>query len=111
MQRGLQGMHLPPWMVHVASVCAKIRYGYYYHQMRPIDALAGNKVPMLFIHGAEDDFILPMHSERMHQATEGYSEVHLIPGAGHAASVLTAPEDYKKIVREFFRTIHVGFYE
>ena len=111
MQRGLQGMHLPPWMVHVASVCAKIRYGYYYHQMRPIDALAGNKVPMLFIHGAEDDFILPMHSERMHQATEGYSEVHLIPGAGHAASVLTAPEDYKKIVREFFRTIHVGFDE
>ena len=111
MQRGLQGMHLPPWMVHVASVCAKVRYGYYFHEMRPVDALTGNKVPMLFIHGAEDDFILPVHSERMHQATEGYSAVHLVAGAGHAASVLTAPEEYKKAVQDFFRAVNVDFDE
>ena len=106
MQGGLRGMHLPGWLVHVASVVTKLRYGYYYHQMRPIDSLAGNRVPILFIHGEKDDFIVPEHSKRMQQATAGYSELHIIPGATHAASVLTAPEDYKRYVAEFLK--HAG---
>ena len=105
MQGGLRGMHLPAWLVHWASVCAKVRFGYYYHQMRPIDSLKDNQIPILFIHGDKDDFIIPAHSQKMQQATKGYSELHLIPGATHAASILTAPEDYKRYVREFLRKI------
>lgn len=105
MQGGLRGMHLPAWLVHWASVCAKVRFGYYYHQMRPIDSLKDNQIPILFIHGDKDDFIIPAHSQKMQQATKGYSEIHLIPGATHAASILTAPEDYKRYVREFLRKI------
>ena len=105
MQAGLRGMHLPGCLVHVASVCARIRYGYYYHQMRPIDSLKDNTIPILFIHGEKDDFILPAHSRAMQQATRGYSELRLIPGAGHAASVLTAPEEYKGYVEAFLRKI------
>ena len=105
MQGGLKGMHLPAWLVHWASVCAKLRFGYYYHQMRPIDSLADNRIPILFIHGDKDDFIIPAHSQKMQQATKGYSELHLIPGATHAASVLTAPEDYKRYVQAFLEKI------
>lgn len=107
MQRGLRGMHLPGFLVHVASVFAKLRYGYYYHQMRPVDALAGNQIPMLFIHGEKDDFILPFHSRVMQKATAGYSEIHLIPGATHAASALAAPEDYKRYLQAFLQKIHI----
>ena len=105
MQGGLRGMHLPAWLVHWASMCAKVRFGYYYHQMRPIDSLKDNQIPILFIHGDKDDFIIPAHSQKMQQATKGYSEIHLIPGATHAASILTAPEDYKRYVREFLQKI------
>lgn len=105
MQGGLKGMHIPTWMVHVASVCTKLRHGVYYHQMRPIDSLRENRIPILFIHGEKDDFILPAHSQAMHQATQGYSEVHLIPGATHAASVLTDPEGYRTIVESFLEKI------
>ena len=105
MQGGLRGMHLPAWLVHWASVCAKIRFGYSYRQMRPIDSLRDNQIPILFIHGDKDDFIIPDHSRRMQQATQGYSELHLIPGATHAASILTAPEDYKRYVQEFLTKI------
>jgi hypothetical protein len=55
----------------------------------------------LFIHGAEDNFILPENSEKMSKATKGYSELYLIPGAAHAMSVLTDPEQYKKYVVDF----------
>ena len=61
----------------------------------------------LFIHGGQDTFIAPRHSEAMQKATRGYSELHLISGAGHAESVLTAPMDYLEIVRGFFKTIQL----
>ena len=105
MAAGLRGMHLPGWLVHWASVCAKIRYGYFYHSMRPIDSLADNRIPILFVHGEEDDFILPQHSLNMQQATKGFSELFLVPGAGHAASVLTDPEGYKEHVQAFLQKV------
>lgn len=103
LENGMKSMGLPPALVRLASLCAKIRYGYSFDEMRPIDALRDNRVPVLFIHGAEDDFIPPAHSERMRAATRGYSELHLIPGAGHAASVLTAPDDYRALLEAFLR--------
>ena len=102
---GVRSAHLPEAVVPLASVCAKIRYGYSYDMMRPIDSLTENEIPILFIHGEEDSFILPEHSERMQKETKGYSELHLIPGAAHAASILTAPAEYKGIVAAFLEHI------
>lgn len=101
MEGGLRQMHLPGGLIHLSSLFAKLRYGYSYGQMRPIDSLAGNQIPILFLHGAEDDFILPAHAQAMYEADPGYRELCLIPGAGHAASVLTAPEEYRKHVSAF----------
>ncbi len=98
---GMKGMHVPAFLADIASVFAKIRYGYSFSEMRPIAALKDNEIPILFIHGAEDRFILPEHSERMKEATRGYAELHLIPGAGHAMSVLQNPEMYRQCVETF----------
>lgn len=98
---GLKQMHIPGIITELASVCAKIRFGYSYQEMRPIDSLADNEIPILFIHGAEDHFIPPEHSQRMMKDTKGYAEVHLIPGAGHAESILTDPETYQQLVSSF----------
>ena len=98
---GLKQMHIPGFVAELASVCAKIRFGYDYQEMRPIDSLTGNTIPILFIHGAEDHFILPEHSRKMMKDTQGYAEVHLIPGAGHAESMLTDPDTYRQLVSSF----------
>ena len=105
LQGGLQAMHLPGWMVHIASLCAQIRFGYSYEQMRPVDSLRDNRIPILFMHGAEDSFIPPEHSEKMKAATKGYAEVHLIAGADHAMSVLTDPDGYQETVSRFLQTV------
>ena len=107
---GMKGMHLPAFFVDIASVCAKIRFGYSYSQMRPVDSLQDNTVPILFIHGAEDSFILPEHSEKMKNATKGYAEIHLIPGAGHAESILTDSKAYRKYVADFLEGLLSGKY-
>jgi len=101
LKEGYRSAHLPTFLVDVASFTGKLRYHYSLKEMRPIDALDGNAVPILFLHGADDRFILPANSEAMAARTKGYSEVHLIPGAGHAESVLTAPEDYRAYVKNF----------
>ena len=108
MQGGLRGMHLPAWMVYPASLCSRILYGYSFRDMRPIDSLKDNKIPILFIHGANDTYILPSHAQKMHEASGGYSEVHLIDGAEHAASILTDPDEYRTIVKEFLERIGVN---
>ena len=100
--------HLQGWMVDVVSLFAKLRYGYSYGQMRPIDCLAENQVPICFIHGSQDSFIPPRHSEEMKAATKGYSELHIIEGADHAQSVLVNPSEYKKIVELFIGRIEPG---
>ncbi len=107
LQVGLRGMHLPTFFVHIASVFAKLRYGLFYSEMRPVAGLRGNKVPILFIHGADDDFILPYHSRKMAEATGGYSEVCIIEGAKHAESMLKDPVKYRGVTEAFLRKIRV----
>ena len=108
LENGVRSMHLPVFLVRIASVCAGIRFGCPYSRMRPIDSLRNNRIPILFIHGADDGFISPEHSRRMREATGGYAEIRLIPGAGHAMSVLTEPEMYREAVAKFLQKVQGG---
>ena len=103
---GLKNMNpaLVP-MVWPASLAAKIKYGYSFTDMRPIDSLKDNHVPVLFIHGEDDTFIDPSNSRRMAGASAGYTEFFLIPGAVHAKSVLTRPEMYTEYVTDFLQKV------
>ena len=91
----------PAFLIDLADLGARIRYGYAVGDMRPVDSLDENEVPILFIHGEEDRFILPKNSEEMAARTKGPAEVRLMPGAGHAESVLTDPALYLDFVRTF----------
>ena len=101
---GLRKMHVPGSVLYPASFASRILYGYSFSQMRPVDALAGNKVPLLFIHGEKDTFIVPDNSRRMMERSAGYTQLCLVPEAGHANSVLTDPVLYKKTLSEFLRS-------
>ncbi len=101
LKEGYRKANVPTFLVDVADFTGRLRYHYSLKDMRPIDSLDENTVPILFIHGADDHFILPKNSEDMANRTKGYSEIHLIPGAGHAESILTAPEQYKEYVKAF----------
>ncbi len=101
MRAGLRHMHLPGFLIHPVSLCAKALCGSFYRDMRPIDSLRQNEIPILFIHGAKDDFIPPAHSLAMAEAAKGFRTVRLVEGAGHAQSILTAPEAYRGFVEAF----------
>ncbi len=97
--------HLPAETLMFASAAAKVRYGFSFKEARPVDALKKNQVPVCFIHGEEDKFIPPVNSTRMLQETGGYKELHLIPKAAHANSVLTDRTLYTEVVGHFLDRI------
>ncbi|MBQ9031346.1 MAG: prolyl oligopeptidase family serine peptidase [Parasporobacterium sp.] len=105
MEAGLKGMHIPAFFVHIASLCAKIRYGYFFHEMRPVEALRENTVPILFMHGEKDSYIPCSHSVTMQKVTKGYSELHLFPGAEHAESAYVGEENYRKYLEDFLKKL------
>ena len=79
--------HLPKPLFHLARLCAKLIYGCDFNDMRPIDALPENDVPMLFVHGEADRFIPCAHSVAMRDANRGPAELLLVPHARHAQSI------------------------
>ena len=97
--------HAPSFMVDASDITGKIRYNYSLKAMRPIDSLDENTVPILFMHGKDDTFITPKNSEDMAARTKGYSEVHLIPKATHAMSMITNPEMYEQYVSAFLEKV------
>ena len=102
---GCRRAHAPAFLVDAADIGARILYGYSLKQMRPIDSLDNNMIPILFIHGGDDDLIPPENSARMRERTAGYAEFWEMPGAGHARSVLTDPVMYEGFVRDFLDAI------
>ncbi len=103
LREGYRNARAPVFLVDVADFGAQLRYHYPLKKMRPIDSLDENEIPILFMHGADDTFIFPKHSEDMYKRTKGISELHMIEGAGHAESILVHPEEYAAIVSDFLK--------
>ncbi|MDO5100078.1 MAG: alpha/beta hydrolase [Eubacteriales bacterium] len=103
LSNGYRQAGLPGWLTRFGSFGSRLLYGYSFSRMRPIDSLAGNKTPILFIHGEADRFILPEHSRRMSEAAEGFHQLVLVNGADHAASVLSDPDHYRELLQHFLQ--------
>ena len=105
LRNGYASVHLPTVLFDLADLGARLRYHYSLKQMRPIDALDDNNIPVLFIHGENDSFILPRNSIDMYERTGGVKKLQIISEAGHAQSVLVNPEEYRETVEEFLAGI------
>ena len=104
LREGYRNAGAPLFLVDMADLGARLRYRYSLKNMRPMDSLDENQIPVLFIHGEDDTFILPENSQRMYDRTKGLRAIHLIPDAGHAESILKSPEAYQRHVAEFLRS-------
>ena len=60
-----------------------------------------NHRPMLFIHGAKDNFVPTEMVYRNYRATEGNKELWVVPGAAHAKSYATHPSEYQRHLTKF----------
>lgn len=101
-----QGFHLPGWLADVASLYGKLLFGYWFQDVRPIDRLRENEIPICFVHGTEDNFTAHWHSEKMYEVNKGYKELHLFEGVDHAECVVADTERYFKMMQAFVDRVY-----
>ena len=101
LRQKLKSMHLPEFLVGLADVGIRVLYGYKLDDMRPIDTLGDNGIPILYIHGDADTTVPPQSAQQLYDRTQGTKQLHYVAGANHAESVLVAPDEYRETVSSF----------
>ena len=73
-----------------------------------LEALKNGKVPVLFIHGTEDQFVPIEMSYQNYCACKAYKRIVVFPGANHGMSYYIDKQLYEKEVKDFWRatTMH-----
>ena len=96
-------MHLYPFGF-CADIGFKLLYGIDTGEINAIEAMKLRSVPVLFVHGADDDWIDVDNSMDMYDEAQkhAYSELWIVPGAKHASSCDVAGQDaYREHIAGF----------
>ena len=95
-------VHLPSGpSLWVAELFARILAGFSLTQNDTLKVLKKARIPVLMIHGLEDDFVPSDMSQQGFEACNGEKELLLVDKAGHGTSFLVDKETYTKRVIAF----------
>ena len=87
--------HLPAFpILHIASGIASVRAGYSFTEADALGQIAKASVPVLFIHGSEDNFVRTDMVYQVYEACPAEKDLLVVEGAGHGNSYSHAPELY-----------------
>ncbi len=94
--------HLPefPVMNINDAICRK-KAGYGFRDYSTFDAVKVTNVPMLFIHGAEDNFVPVWMTKKNYEECSSPKDILIVDNAGHGASYYENTELYEAKVKEF----------
>lgn len=101
-----ESFHLPSILVDLASPFGKLLHGYWFQEVRPIDHLKDNEIPICFVHGANDNFTHNWHSHKMYEANKGYKELHIYEGADHADCIVVDTARYLQMLENFMMQVY-----
>ncbi len=68
-----------------------------------LDALKKNTLPVLFIHGTDDDFVPIEMTYENYKACKAPKKLLVVPGARHAMSYIIDMNGYQNAVKEFWQ--------
>ncbi|MBQ7172577.1 MAG: alpha/beta hydrolase [Clostridia bacterium] len=81
---------------------ARVLGGFGLNESSAEKAVANTKVPLLILHGEDDDFVPTAMGEAIAKtAKEGMAEFYTFPGAAHEFSYLSDKERYQRLVCDF----------
>ena len=99
---GRKWFHMPPFpLVYILSAVSRCLFGGGYRSVSTRDTLAKSGLPLLLLHGGEDDFVPTWMSDVHYDAATGYKRKVIIPGAGHGMSYITDMPRCQKELRDF----------
>ena len=91
-----------PSILYYTSFFCKTFSGFSLSDVSPIKNIGKITIPVLFIHGDADNFVMPEMAKDMFNSKIGLKELYLTPGAGHAKSINIDVKEYEKKTAEFY---------
>lgn len=96
--------HLPARELEpIVSYLTKLEGGYSFKEANIAEQIAKTKVPILFIHGDQDDYVPIEMLDELVEAANVPCEVYIAEGAGHVQSIVVDPERYQKEISNFLQ--------
>ena len=83
------------------NLVLQLRGGYDLKEASALEAVKKTNLPVLIIHGEEDDMVPVDMAYELYEAAGGEKELLIIPGAGHAQSMDKDPELYYDTIFQF----------
>jgi len=98
--------HLPAFpTLHLADAICKRQAGYGFKDVDNKERVSHSKLPILFIHGDQDDFVPTWMSQKMYELCTSNKRLVIIKNAGHGESYFRDTETYQKAVKIFLNEI------
>lgn len=89
-------------LLKIANQYIKLKAKYNLEDVRPVDSVAVSKLPILFIHGTEDELVPFEMVHNLYEAsTHENSEIYVVKNAGHALSFAKNSKKYESTVINF----------
>ena len=88
-------------ILYLASAVCRLRYGWRFGEASPLQQVKKCRIPMLFIHGDNDDFVPSPMVYPLFEAKNHPKEIFVTAGVPHARSYDMMPNNYTLRVREF----------
>ena len=106
----LRKAHVPcgGLVLGAADLFAKHIAGFSFRECSTVEALKNCKLPVLLIHGGEDDFVPPHFSEENYAACAGQKELHIFPEAKHGTSYMVDLARCQETLERFLKDCMEG---
>lgn len=95
-------------LILIADLIMRMRYKWSFKTASPIRYIKDLSLPILFIHGDEDDYVpTEMVYELFNSKSKGIKDLYVATGASHAASYITDPKKYDEIIGLFLSKLNL----
>ncbi|MGI6215440.1 MAG: alpha/beta hydrolase [Christensenellales bacterium] len=95
------------FIIKIVRLLLKRRAGFSSLDAAPVNKLPECKIPMLFIHGDEDDFVPFYMLEDLFNAHKGPKQKLVIKGAKHAQALYKGTEQYISALQDFLKISNI----
>ena len=98
--------HMPSAIaIYATDIFARLIAGFSLYKKDSRKTLAKNKLPILLVHGKDDDFVPCTMTEEGYEACSGNKHLLLVDGAGHGVSFLKDPDGYITLLHKMITVV------
>jgi fermentation-respiration switch protein FrsA (DUF1100 family) len=95
-------------ILEFSSLVTWLHDGYFFKDVSPIKGMESLATPMLFIHGANDDYVPVFMATDLFEKKNKDKTLHLVENAAHAVSFNVNPQGYEENVSHFIQKAESG---